>query len=86
MLKGLWAAMRVAMEPRAIGAAVVAAIRANDFYILPHGEFLPEVIARHRAIEAAFAADDDTIPDARRAFEQQRRAKVDALSGMAAKG
>ncbi|HWW65126.1 MAG TPA: SDR family NAD(P)-dependent oxidoreductase [Sphingomonadaceae bacterium] len=77
-LRELWGAMRVAMDPRDMGAAVVRAIRDNRFHILTHAEFLDEVRARHRAIEAAFPADD-RVPHARRAFEDRRRATVDGL-------
>jgi len=79
-VRGLWQAMRVAMEPMDIGAFIVQAIRENRFHILPHGEFLEEVIERHRRIEAAFAQASN-VPEARRRFETQRRELVDVLFG-----
>lgn len=83
-IRGLWAAMRVAVEPIDMGRAVVAAIRENRFHILTHGEFLDEVIERHRVIEAGFPRGEQ-IPQARRDFENFRRATVDRLFGMEAK-
>jgi NAD(P)-dependent dehydrogenase (short-subunit alcohol dehydrogenase family) len=83
LLRGLWAAMRVAMDPVDLGGRVVEAIRENRFYILAHAEFLDEVRDRHRAIEAAFAADRD-VPEARTRFEQLRRDTVDRLFDMPA--
>jgi NAD(P)-dependent dehydrogenase (short-subunit alcohol dehydrogenase family) len=81
--KGLWAAMRVAMEPMELGRLVVEAIRENRLHILAHREFFDEVVARHRALEAAFLPDQD-IPEARARFEAQRRATVDRLFSMPA--
>jgi NAD(P)-dependent dehydrogenase (short-subunit alcohol dehydrogenase family) len=77
-VRGLWQAMRVAMEPMDIGAFILRAVRENRFHILPHREFVDEVIARHRTIEAAFTQEGD-VPDARRRFETQRRELVDSL-------
>jgi NAD(P)-dependent dehydrogenase (short-subunit alcohol dehydrogenase family) len=81
LLRKLWAAMRMAMDPMDLGAAVVRAIRDNRFYILTHAEFLDEVRARHRAIEEAFP-DDPNMPEPRRQFEQGRREMVDRLFAM----
>lgn len=77
-VRGLWQAMRVAMEPMDLGAFIVQAIRENRFHILPHREFLEEVIDRHRRIEAAFAQEGE-VPEARRRFETHRRELVDSL-------
>jgi len=81
-LKALWAAMRVGMDPMDMGAHVVRAIKENRFHILTHGEFLDEVKARHRQIEADFIGGE--IPAARSAFENMRRATVDRLFSMPA--
>lgn len=83
-IRGLWAAMRVAVDPIDMGRAVVEAIRENRFHIFTHGEFLDEVVARHRAIEAAIP-QGLPVPEARRAFESLRRQTVDRLFAMEAK-
>jgi NAD(P)-dependent dehydrogenase (short-subunit alcohol dehydrogenase family) len=83
-VKGLWAAMRVAMDPMELGAIVVQAIRDNRLHILAHREFFDEVVARNRALEEAFLPALD-IPEARRRFESQRRETVDRLFSMSAK-
>ncbi|MCB2067547.1 MAG: SDR family oxidoreductase [Erythrobacter sp.] len=70
-LKDLWDAMREAVDPLDTGRAVVAAIKANRFYVFTNREFLDEVIERHREIEAAFPADEPT--PGRMKFEQVRR-------------
>lgn len=59
-LKDLWDAMRGAIDPYDTGKAVVAAIKENRFYIFTNREFLDEVKARHREIEAAFPLDEPT--------------------------
>jgi len=59
-LKDLWDAMRGAIDPYDTGRAVVAAIRANRFYIFTNREFLDEVKQRHREIEDAFPDDEPT--------------------------
>lgn len=41
-------------DPQEIGDLVLAAIRTNQFYILPHGDLRARVEGRHRRIEAAF--------------------------------
>lgn len=83
-IKGLWAAMRVGMDPMEMGAHVVQAIRENRFHILTHAEFLDEVKARHRQIEADFLSHLD-IPKPRAEFETQRRETVDAFFAMPAR-
>ena len=83
-LRQLWAAMREAMDPIEVGGRVVDAIRENRFHILTHAEFLDEVRERHRAIEAAFPADQ-SVPEARAHFERTRREMVDRLFDMPAK-
>ncbi len=77
-LKKLWEAMRKAMSPDEIGAAVVKGIRENRPHILTHGEFIEEVMKRNRAMEAAFMEMGD-IPEARTEFEKTRNDTVDAL-------
>lgn len=59
-LKDLWDAMRGAIDPYDTGKAVVAAIKANRFYIFTNREFLDEVKLRHREIEEAFPDDEPT--------------------------
>ncbi len=77
-VRGLWAAMRVAVDPMDMGRLVVDAIKANRFHILTHREFLDEVIERHRLMEADFVADLP-VPEARATFETLRRETVKAL-------
>ena len=59
-LKDLWDAMRGAIDPYETGKSVVAAIKANRFYIFTNREFLDEVRQRHREIEEAFPDDEPT--------------------------
>lgn len=73
-LKDLWEAMRGAIDPVDTGRAVVEAVKENRFYIFTNREFLPEVIQRHREIEAAFPDDEPT--EARVQFEQKRAEMV----------
>ena len=73
-LKDLWDAMRGAIDPRDTGRAVVAAIKANRFYIFTNREFLDEVRQRHREIEDAFP-DDEPTPG-RIKFEDMRAGMV----------
>ena len=73
-----WDAMREAMDPIEMGQRVLEAVRENRFHILTHAEFLPEVRARHRAIEEAFPTDQVVAP-ARTRFEETRRATADRL-------
>lgn len=84
LMHELWAAMRVAMDPLEMGAAVVEAIRENRPHICTHAEFLDEVRERNRAFEAAFPADAQ-IPEARSRFEATRRALATDLLTMPAK-
>jgi len=83
-LRNFWAAMRGAMDPMELGAAVVDAIRTNRFHIFTHAEFLEEVRARHRWIEEEFP-DTADVPEGRRAFEQHRRETVDRLFAVPAR-
>ena len=73
-LKDLWDAMRGAIDPEDTGRAVVAAIKANSFYIFTNREFIDEVRQRHREIEDAFPADDAT--PGRVKFETMRAEQV----------
>ena len=73
-LKDLWDAMRGAIDPLETGRAVVEAIKANRFYIFTNKEFLDEVKARHREIEAAFPTDEAT--PGRVKFETMRAEQV----------
>jgi NAD(P)-dependent dehydrogenase (short-subunit alcohol dehydrogenase family) len=84
MLRQLFAAMREAMDPLDMGAAVVRGIRENRPHILTHAEFLDEVKARNRAMEEAFM-DTGEVPEARTAFETSRRTMVDELLALPAK-
>lgn len=77
-LRNLWEAMRQAMTPDQMGAAVVEGIRENRMHILTHSEFLEEVVQRNRDLEAAFM-DMGDVPEARVRFEKTRRAMVDEL-------
>ena len=77
-LRNLWEAMRQAMTPDQMGAAVVEGIRENRMHILTHREFLEEVVQRNRDLEAAFM-DMGDVPEARSRFEKTRRAMVDEL-------
>lgn len=73
-LKDLWDAMREAIDPQDTGRAVVAAIKANTFYIFTNREFLDEVRQRHREIEQAFPTDEPT--PGRIKFETMRSEQV----------
>lgn len=77
-MRELWAAMREAMTPEEMGAAVLRGMRENRMHILTHGEFLEEVKQRHREMEAAFMEMGE-IPEARSRFETTRRKMVDDL-------
>ena len=83
-LRALWAALRQAMDPMDLGAAVVQAIKENRFHILTHAEFLDEVRDRHRLIEAEFPGDE-TVPEPRRRFEETRRQLANKLLSIPAK-
>lgn len=83
-LRDLWAAMRAAMDPLDLGRSVVQGIRENRFHLLTHAEFLPEVSALHRELEAAFPVNQ-AIPEARATFEVTRRGMAQDLLHRAAK-
>jgi NAD(P)-dependent dehydrogenase (short-subunit alcohol dehydrogenase family) len=83
-MRKLWAALRAAMAPMEMGRRVVEAIKENRFHIVTHREFIDEVKARHRAIEAGFPTDDE-LPEGRAEFERYRREMVDQLFDMPAK-
>jgi short-subunit dehydrogenase len=68
--KALWDAARSAIDPLDTGRAVVEAIKANRFHIFTNREFLDEVIARNREMEAAFPEQDP--PPGRIRFETLR--------------
>ena len=68
--KALWDAARAAIDPLDTGRAVVEAIKENRFYIFTNREFLAEVIARNREMEAAFPEQDP--PPGRVRFETLR--------------
>jgi NAD(P)-dependent dehydrogenase (short-subunit alcohol dehydrogenase family) len=68
--KALWDAARAAIDPLDTGRAVVEAIKANRFHIFTNREFLDEVIARNREMEAAFPEQDP--PPGRVRFETLR--------------
>jgi hypothetical protein len=54
---------------------VLAGIRNNDAFILPHGEFKDEVAGLFEEIVAAFPGDQDIDPG-RLAFEEFRRRRT----------
>jgi NAD(P)-dependent dehydrogenase (short-subunit alcohol dehydrogenase family) len=68
--KTLWEAARAGIDPLDTGRAVVEAIKANRFHIFTNREFLDEVIARNREMEAAFPEQDP--PEGRVKFETLR--------------
>ena len=68
--KALWDAARDAIDPLDTGRAVVEAIKENRFHIFTNREFLDEVIARNREMEAAFPEQDP--PPGRVRFEELR--------------
>ncbi len=41
------------MEPTEVGVRVLSAIRDDALYVITHGEWRPDVVARHEAILAA---------------------------------
>lgn len=63
---------QLGMEPEEIGEKVLRAVRRNDFYIFPNPEFRQELQAVFA--EALAALPDETVPAARLAFEDSRRA------------
>ena len=64
------------MDPLAVGERVLQAIRANEMYVFPHGEFKDEVAAYFQRMLDAFPGEQDIDPE-RRAMEE-RRAKSTA--------
>ena len=68
--KALWDAARAGIDPLDTGRAVVEAIKENRFHIFTNREFLAEVIARNREMEAAFPEQDP--PPGRVRFETLR--------------
>ena len=68
--KALWDAARAAIDPLDTGRAVVDAIKENRFHIFTNREFLDEVTARNREMEAAFPEQDP--PPGRVRFENLR--------------
>jgi len=68
--KTLWDAARAGIDPLDTGRAVVDAIKQNRFHIFTNREFLDEVIARNREMEAAFPEQDP--PEGRVRFENLR--------------
>ncbi len=81
----LFNSMDGAMDPLELGEAVMAGVRRNDPFILPHGEFKDEVAALFQEVLDAFPTDQVADP-ARVAFEEKRRQQSDALRALAAKG
>jgi NAD(P)-dependent dehydrogenase (short-subunit alcohol dehydrogenase family) len=70
------------MDPVELGAYVVEGIRNNAPYILTHVEFRDEVRELCGMLDAAFPHSQQ-VPAGRAAFEEQRRAMVRQLRGMA---
>jgi NAD(P)-dependent dehydrogenase (short-subunit alcohol dehydrogenase family) len=68
--KALWDAARAAVDPLETGRAVVGAIKENRFHIFTNREFLEEVKALNREMEAAFPEQDP--PAGRVKFETMR--------------
>jgi NAD(P)-dependent dehydrogenase (short-subunit alcohol dehydrogenase family) len=75
--KALWDAARDAVDPLDTGRAVVDAIKENRFYIFTNREFLPEVKALNREMEAAFPEQDP--PAGRVKFETMRAEMAKSL-------
>ena len=69
--------MSAGMDPLELGQAVLRGIKANDPYILPHGEFKGEVREIFEEILALFP-DAADAPEGRLAFEQRRREMTEA--------
>jgi NAD(P)-dependent dehydrogenase (short-subunit alcohol dehydrogenase family) len=64
------------MDPLEVGERVLAGIRANDAYILPHGEFKEEVAALFAEIIEGFPEGQEIDPG-RAAFEEFRRKRTE---------
>jgi short-subunit dehydrogenase len=75
--KALWDAARAAVDPLDTGRAVVEAIKENRFHIFTNREFLDEVKALNREMEAAFPEQDP--PPGRVKFETMRAEMVKNL-------
>jgi NAD(P)-dependent dehydrogenase (short-subunit alcohol dehydrogenase family) len=69
--------MSEAMDPLELGEAVLAGIKANAPYILPHGEFKEEVRELFEEILAQFPEGQE-VSEGRIAFEQRRREMTEA--------
>jgi NAD(P)-dependent dehydrogenase (short-subunit alcohol dehydrogenase family) len=81
----LFNTMEGAMDPLEVGEAVLEAIKRNEPYILPHGEFKEEVQGLFDDILNAFPTDQD-VPQARLDFEEGRRTLTDKLKKMMPRG
>lgn len=68
--------MQAGADPAEIGAAVLAAIKANKLYVLPHSEFRDALADRFQSILAAFG---DGAPDPLRAEVTAERSRQLAL-------
>jgi len=81
----LFNSMDGAMDPLELGEAVMAGVKRNDPFILPHGEFKDEVAALFQEVLDAFPVGQDVDP-ARLAFEERRRQQSDALRAAMPRG
>jgi NAD(P)-dependent dehydrogenase (short-subunit alcohol dehydrogenase family) len=81
----LFNSMDGAMDPLELGEAVMAGVKRNDPFILPHGEFKDEVAALFQEVLDAFPTDQVADP-ARVAFEERRRKQSDALRAAMPRG
>ncbi len=70
------------MDPRAVGDRVLEAIRGNELYIFPHGEFKDEVGAYFQRMLDAFPPLDQVDPE-RRAMEERRARMTDEMRAAA---
>jgi NAD(P)-dependent dehydrogenase (short-subunit alcohol dehydrogenase family) len=66
------------MDPRAVGDRVLEAIRRNELYIFPHGEFKDEVADYFQRMLDAFPGEQDIDPE-RKAMEERRAKMTDEL-------
>ena len=74
-----------AMDPLEVGERVLSAIRKNEFWVLPHGEFKPEMEEICREMLDAFPKDQD--PGTIRAeFEKARWAESRRLKDLMPRG
>jgi len=74
---GLFNDMSDGMDPLELGEAVLAGIRANAPYILPHGEFKEEVRELFEEILDLFP-EADNVPEGRLVFVKRRREFTEA--------